>query len=163
MQYLTHMVQNSIALLPLLILLLLFAGLIVGIVLWFTGGKGGTKGEMSCGGCGYPVRGLETLNCPECGADLRRVGINREQGGGKRGIGIALTICCGGILLLGCGSVLLLFSDSSSSQAPTNQLHQSTPSTVLQSLPAVDPTQPEFDEDDSLTPAIDPAPDASSP
>lgn len=31
--------------------------------------------EPSCGGCGYCVRGLETFTCPECGADLREVGI----------------------------------------------------------------------------------------
>jgi len=29
----------------------------------------------SCGACGYAVAGLESLKCPECGADLREVGI----------------------------------------------------------------------------------------
>ncbi len=29
----------------------------------------------SCGRCGYPARGISTLQCPECGADLREVGI----------------------------------------------------------------------------------------
>lgn len=28
-----------------------------------------------CGGCGYSVIGLNSLTCPECGSDLRRVGI----------------------------------------------------------------------------------------
>lgn len=28
-----------------------------------------------CGGCGYCVRGIEGLTCPECGSDLREVGI----------------------------------------------------------------------------------------
>ncbi|MEO6437283.1 MAG: hypothetical protein ABIP55_16190, partial [Tepidisphaeraceae bacterium] len=31
--------------------------------------------EPHCGRCGYPVRGLPTLACPECGGDLRNVGI----------------------------------------------------------------------------------------
>jgi hypothetical protein len=29
----------------------------------------------SCGKCGYAVRGLPTFICPECGSDLREVGI----------------------------------------------------------------------------------------
>ena len=29
----------------------------------------------SCGACGYDVAGLDGLRCPECGADLRTVGI----------------------------------------------------------------------------------------
>ncbi len=28
-----------------------------------------------CGKCGYSVRGLTTFQCPECGSDLRKVGI----------------------------------------------------------------------------------------
>lgn len=31
--------------------------------------------EPRCGMCGYPVRGLPTFRCPECGNDLRMVGI----------------------------------------------------------------------------------------
>ena len=31
--------------------------------------------EHGCGKCGYAVRGLTTLHCPECGSDLREVGI----------------------------------------------------------------------------------------
>ena len=29
----------------------------------------------NCGQCGYAARGLESFECPECGADLREVGI----------------------------------------------------------------------------------------
>lgn len=32
-------------------------------------------GEPACGKCGYAVRGLPTFTCPECGSDLREVGI----------------------------------------------------------------------------------------
>src|SRR5437868_12809630 len=31
--------------------------------------------EPVCAGCGYAVRGLPTFICPECGSDLREVGI----------------------------------------------------------------------------------------
>ncbi len=31
--------------------------------------------QSVCGGCQYPVTGLSSLTCPECGGDLRRVGI----------------------------------------------------------------------------------------
>jgi hypothetical protein len=32
-------------------------------------------GDPVCGQCGYNVRGLPTFTCPECGSDLRTVGI----------------------------------------------------------------------------------------
>jgi hypothetical protein len=31
--------------------------------------------QPACGGCGYPVQGLPGFICPECGCDLRTVGI----------------------------------------------------------------------------------------
>lgn len=40
-----------------------------------------TLPQLGCGRCGYPARGISTLVCPECGADLTKVGIVR---GGKR-------------------------------------------------------------------------------
>ncbi|MEM9347715.1 MAG: hypothetical protein AAGB26_13975 [Planctomycetota bacterium] len=44
--------------------------------LWIRGSTSRTHaGLPSCGQCGYAVRGIETLACPECGADLREVGI----------------------------------------------------------------------------------------
>lgn len=32
--------------------------------------------EPSCRACGYPVKGLPSFTCPECGSDLREVGID---------------------------------------------------------------------------------------
>lgn len=50
-----------------------------------------------CGKCGYPARGIESLNCPECGADLREVGIvdpNRRRFISKRMLtGVLYTAC----------------------------------------------------------------------
>lgn len=33
----------------------------------------------ACGKCGYAARGLSTFICPECGSDLREVGIVRPE------------------------------------------------------------------------------------
>lgn len=46
-------------------------------------------GLASCGQCGYAVRGIQSLICPECGADLREVGIIRP---GQSGSGAAITV-----------------------------------------------------------------------
>ena len=42
--------------------------------------------EPGCGACGYSTRGLTTLICPECGGDLRVVGITGKPQSGSRGI-----------------------------------------------------------------------------
>ncbi|MDX1683323.1 MAG: hypothetical protein R3336_09400 [Phycisphaeraceae bacterium] len=70
-------------------------GLIRGIILLVRGGKGDS---MVCGHCDYAVKGLTKMSCPECGADLREVGIQRE--GGRSTLGICLTVGCGLVLLL---------------------------------------------------------------
>ena len=87
-------------LLVFIVIALLLGCLIAGIVLWSTSGSGGS-GEMSCGACGYAVRGLTQLNCPECGVDLREAGINKGASVGRRATGMILTI--------GSLSVFLLF------------------------------------------------------
>ena len=110
----------------LVIALLVVVGLIVGIVLWATS-KGGGSSEMSCGGCGYVVRGLSQLNCPECGADLREVGIGRGASAGKRTTGIVLTVCCGSLLLLGCGSSALMVLGLRKVSAPSTPIMQTMP------------------------------------
>ncbi len=84
-------------------------------VLWFVTWRVNRKpqvndrsGEPRCGQCGYIVRGLSELNCPECGADLREVGIHHARrsptwwwvflwslanaGGGMAGIGITILL-----------------------------------------------------------------------
>jgi rRNA maturation endonuclease Nob1 len=55
----------------------LLAGLPV-FGLWLLVRRGGRSAdhEGRCGKCGYIVKGLPTLTCPECGSDLRAVGIS---------------------------------------------------------------------------------------
>jgi hypothetical protein len=47
----------------------------------------GAPGPVACGACGYPVRGLTSWTCPECGADLQAVGTTQP---GRRLTGLAL-------------------------------------------------------------------------
>src|SRR2546423_1574520 len=51
----------------------ILAGLVPGSGPRRRAAAGGT--DAACGMCGYSVRGLDKLTCPECGSDLRRVGI----------------------------------------------------------------------------------------
>ncbi|MBX2851079.1 MAG: hypothetical protein KTR15_04955 [Phycisphaeraceae bacterium] len=128
--------------------LLLLGGLITGIVLWSTSGSGGS-GEMSCGACGYAVRGLSQLNCPECGADLREAGINKGASAGKKVTGMVLTIGSLGVfflfLLL---SAFLFLAQPRSSPLPAAQslppaTHSTSgTSTTLNNIPI----EPEADE-----------------
>ena len=57
--------------------------------LYLRSALGSTKveNEPACGNCGYPARGISTLECPECGADLREVGIVRPGQHGPIGSG----------------------------------------------------------------------------
>jgi hypothetical protein len=57
---------------------------IIGAVVWLLvrRPRGGDPSLMACGACGYSVRGVQTTACPECGADLREVGIVRPRASG---------------------------------------------------------------------------------
>ena len=41
--------------------------------------RGLQRGELHCGQCRYNVRGVSALKCPECGSDLRVVGIKKIE------------------------------------------------------------------------------------
>ncbi len=70
----------------LLLGLVFVAAVFVAVVLIARGRRGpGSHADPSCGACGYNVRGLSQLSCPECGADLREVGILTPNM--RRGIG----------------------------------------------------------------------------
>ncbi len=59
---------------------LLTMGCLAGIgVLWFFVLRRPKLRRPSCGQCGYAVEGLESMSCPECGSDLREVGIVTPQ------------------------------------------------------------------------------------
>lgn len=55
-----------------------------------TGARANHSGLPACGSCGYPARGIDSLNCPECGADLRVVGIVRPGEQNRLGFGCLL-------------------------------------------------------------------------
>jgi class 3 adenylate cyclase len=63
-----------IALAVLVLAMVLFFGALVGFAMRRRGREG--RADRACGRCGYDVRGLPTFFCPECGSDLREVGIS---------------------------------------------------------------------------------------
>ncbi|MDB5321315.1 MAG: Adenylate cyclase [Phycisphaerales bacterium] len=65
---------------------LLLAAALVGFAIRQRGLAG--RAEASCGRCGYDVRGLPTFFCPECGSDLREVGIS--SGSPRRVMGLLI-------------------------------------------------------------------------
>ena len=73
--------------------------------------QGSEAGDSVCGSCGYSTRGLQSFQCPECGSDLRRVGIVPVRRFAARGVSrwlvtlALLTIFCS---LLGVAGLLVL-------------------------------------------------------
>lgn len=78
--------------------------IIVGARLFYRG-KG--SGEMGCGKCGYAVRGASGLACPECGADLREVGIKPVTGDVRTYWAGRILLTMGGVLLAALIGLLL--------------------------------------------------------
>ena len=70
----------------------------------------------TCGRCGYMVRGLTTFSCPECGADLREVGINppQNQDDSRRAIFVLVMFAA----ILCCAAIMFMLSARSSSSGP---------------------------------------------
>ena len=63
---------------PIALLLLFFTGAFIFGLIWLLRRKPTERkpaADPTCGKCGYIVKGLTTFTCPECGSDLREVGI----------------------------------------------------------------------------------------
>ncbi|QQE13035.1 hypothetical protein JD969_06130 [Planctomycetota bacterium] len=103
-------VQPQGSMSPLLLLIVLVI-LLLGVWMILRGlGKNRKKaegGEASCGHCGYIVLGLERLICPECGNDLREVGIEKPRANDGKGLIVKGSILMGIVFLL---VVLLWFT-----------------------------------------------------
>lgn len=89
---------------PVVALVMLIAGL---VMLTRTRGQAGAASEGNCGKCGYLVAGLSTFVCPECGSDLRVVGIVAPRK--SRGLAMGLTIGGAAVLALMCTGFFGLF------------------------------------------------------
>lgn len=70
-------------------------------------GRAGAAVEGNCVKCGYLVAGLSTFVCPECGSDLRVVGIVAPRR--SRGLAMGLTIIGAAVLALICTGFFGLF------------------------------------------------------
>ncbi len=64
-----------------------------------TPAHGKPAGEPGCGRCGYPARGLPTFTCPECGSDLREVGIVRPSSDHRRKVLLVGLATLGAVVL----------------------------------------------------------------
>lgn len=90
-----------------------------------------TGASGKCGNCGYNVQGLTEFQCPECGADLREVGIARPGKSMTPQILVALGVFV--VLFAGCcGAGLLLTYNST----------EMTPAVAAQVAPALPPVSP---------------------
>ncbi len=58
-----------------LLVLVLVVVIAINVFILASRKRGPRVSQPSCGQCGYAVFGLPTFTCPECGADLREVGI----------------------------------------------------------------------------------------
>jgi class 3 adenylate cyclase len=67
--------ESFIGVVLVLIFPLFLAAIAGGIVLIVRRRRSKRSGEPTCAHCGYNVTGLTTFTCPECGSDLRQVGI----------------------------------------------------------------------------------------
>ncbi|MFN3166253.1 MAG: hypothetical protein ACE37H_04225 [Phycisphaeraceae bacterium] len=128
--------------------LFMLVGLVVGVVLWSTGGRSRSGGEMACGSCGYAVRGLTQWACPECGADLREAGIRSGGSSGRRVLGVLLTIACSAVLLLSCvvPAVMFTLPSGPSSSSPVTYPNSST-GTAIPAAPNTNSTGESNDVD----------------
>ncbi|MEM9345342.1 MAG: hypothetical protein AAGB26_01870 [Planctomycetota bacterium] len=134
-----------ISIIGLLFILLLVIGLVSGILLWTTGGARSKHNEMSCGACDYAVRGLETVFCPECGADLREVGISPRASSGPRAAGMLLTFVCGFLTLLLFG-MLFFYVQGPSPQAIPSQAIPTPNNTITSPRPVTGTSHSPSDE-----------------
>ncbi|MEM6332459.1 MAG: hypothetical protein AAF823_03870 [Planctomycetota bacterium] len=81
------LVSGFLLLVTVVVIGLFFAAAVawVGLLVWrvVAGGEGETG--LVCGSCGYPTRGLDREDCPECGAKLagnvvrRRAAVERAK------------------------------------------------------------------------------------
>jgi hypothetical protein len=108
--------------------------------------RGDAPANGQCGKCGYSVEGLTQLNCPECGADLRQVGIKTapSQSGVLPAL-LAAVVTLGLLSCVGCAGLWLVRSQPAmtpATPAPVRVVPAPAPAPTSPSTPPL-PTQPE--------------------
>ena len=144
-------------------ILLVIGGLIWGIMMWRTGSKPREGAGMGCGRCGYGVTGLTSMQCPECGADLRVVGIDKGNAQ-RRKLGILMSVISGGLLVLISLYFVMFFLTAAitSSRATTIPAPSSTGTAPAPST-ATTPVLPPDAKVDTAEPDPSAEPDNDSP
>ncbi|MCC6679572.1 MAG: hypothetical protein IT445_01605 [Phycisphaeraceae bacterium] len=85
----------SVSILGLLLLLIVLAlpvALVIVVVKLLRSRPADPRDGGRCGQCGYSVRGIAALQCPECGADLREVGIVTPGSSRPRGAFLGVSV-----------------------------------------------------------------------
>jgi len=131
---------SIIGLLVILILLALIAAGVTLIILGLVGRKPRLADGGVCGKCGYSVKGLTGLNCPECGGDLREVGIERPGGVAGKNVALISGIVLLGLVLMCVVTTFLWASVASTRQVTVPQTTHTVP--VQPAQPAPPTTQP---------------------
>lgn len=92
-------------------LLLLILSLATGLFVWWRVhrwlSRYSATGDPTCGRCGYIVRGVSQLTCPECGSDLREVGIRPATASGQPPPNWLIAVLAMVILILVFGPLLV--------------------------------------------------------
>lgn len=83
---------------------MIFMGLgVLALIGWWAWRDRKSVTAPACGQCHYPVRGLPTFTCPECGSDLREVGIEvppRQRVAARRLAVVTTTVVVVGVIML---------------------------------------------------------------
>ncbi len=132
------------------ILLALVLGFVaaIGLIIWaLTRSKGSGSEFPTCGQCGYAVRGVGSLNCPECGADLREAGIIKPTKSSKAvWIVISIAIMGGLLLVILCGGLLMVGGSNAPAPMPAPikvPTGGSAPATIRSTTPVpISPSTP---------------------
>lgn len=140
---------SGMSFIALFIALFLLAVPVAALVMLITGivmlarqrGVSSASAEGRCGKCGYLAAGLTTFVCPECGSDLRVVGIHAPLK--SRGLAVGLTISGAVVLVLMCAGFFgLLFFRVPSGSARTVQIARPSPPRVAPPTAPPAPTPP---------------------
>lgn len=95
-----------------LLVVLLIALMIVMLQKWFRRPAKPGEGANRCGKCGYNVTGLTVFDCPECGCDVREVGIVRTQPNTAKSFALALFLAFAILFCIIGGMMVFWVSDT---------------------------------------------------
>jgi len=132
------MVTPMFALPIVLFLLLVVAGLI-GLAVWaVVRSKNAGSNIPKCGKCGYAVRGIGSLHCPECGVDLREAGIVKPDNSNSTVWIVIIAGIVGAMMVCVCSGILI-FTARNSVAVPVKTIRRTAPATQKTTAKPISP------------------------